>query len=962
MRKLPITVSIVLLTLFTVCVLAGCELADADAVTHVTAVQIEDTNVYMAPYGEPSEFYLKPWVMPSDVANKGVTYRVLDPADKVYATVDTTGKVTATRAKEEGTVVVRIASTDNPKAYLDINITIEIAAVEKISFIPSEVNLLLGDTPTPIQPVFTPYHAILGRNVSYISLDEEVATVDALGNVDPVGVGKTTIWVTASNDQNLSEEELVKGNLQLSVSYTPPNYKLSIANPAQSCKQIIGAASEITLALDKMDTTCDPTPTIRWRVAGAPIPKTEDYKIITYLPTDLPRGEYTIQATVTDASSQEQVLYSDMIYVYEMLTGIDIMVYNTQEELQNLAVNDTLRMEVSYSANQYPPDNYRWSVYRNGQLYETKTYAVNTFYYKIKDPGEYSFTCEAIIQGKGSGVTRSTSTFESGAAIVGNDIYNVYVTARKLNTDIVPYVAWDPLYYNASYTATIQTTDSRVYTLSSSDAEDMQYYTQNGLYIPAYIATLSDSFSVTLRSSRYGWTETKHYAGDITITNEDRQYFDTLVADFDGYIQNMEEMGRLLNYVNVFRPEEIRDGDWYRMTLKIPFDYDAVSPDTYPLPAGSPVVDPAYQDVMNVVFAAFNCYGDSVVYTPSAYYDLNKRELELSLKFEAEDDDMTATDPAENGMYTNENVILHYTDSPRSADSLPIDSLTRTMAVETGMQLYYAVALGYRPIPADDSSAELLYEEARGVLRRIIGNQMTDAQKVHAIYDFLTAEIIYDRWLSRQDLSTEPNIVYESFHLEGVFLRKLAVCDGIAKAFTLLCGMEGIASVKINGVANGIGHAWNKVLVDGAWYVVDATWGSYLSGNIELQTHRYLLTTDAAIQATHIAYGKQQLTKITIHPVYYGAEFMVGANATIDTDAELSALVIYMYDRLDEMTDSIWVDFVLSDSYYASFDGVGVHAGLSGVVSEALSDYTGLRYSIDANSTQKYAAVRLELR
>jgi transglutaminase/protease-like cytokinesis protein 3 len=54
------------------------------------------------------------------------------------------------------------------------------------------------------------------------------------------------------------------------------------------------------------------------------------------------------------------------------------------------------------------------------------------------------------------------------------------------------------------------------------------------------------------------------------------------------------------------------------------------------------------------------------------------------------------------------------------------------------------------------------------------------------------------------------------------------VCTGYAQAVTLLGEAAGLESVIVTGYADGGvttgGHAWNKVLVDGQWLVVDATW------------------------------------------------------------------------------------------------------------------------------------------
>jgi len=873
MKKLSIAVILALLILLSVCVFAACEVSGANADTSVTAVQIQDTSIYMAPSGDPSVYYLKPWVMPSDATNQGLTYKLLNISDNEYLSVNSSGKITATKVKD-GAVIIRVASMDNPKAYLDVNVTIEVTAVRKISFVPAEQTVLLGSEPLKITPIFTPYHAILGRNVSYVSLAPEIAKMSG-SYASPVSVGITTIQVTASNDENIPEEDLIKGFLILNVKYSSPNYKLNIADPAASCKQILNETSDIALNLDKMDTTSDPNPLIRWRVAGAPIAKTEDKEGITYNPSDLPIGVYAVEVVITDASSQTQVLQSETFSIFEKLTSIDIIVFNTEEELEILAENDTLRLGVSFDEDEYPPDEYKWTIYKDGSKYGnvivTREKSLN---YKLISVGSYSFTCEAIIKNNSSGITRTTEEYGSTQAREGNDIYNLRVTAKKFGTGIVPFVTWDVLYYRTTYLVNISTALGE-YTLSSV-GEYADYFTANGLYIPPQIASLSNEFFVSAKSGSYGWTDEYHYDGSLSFTNEDKQYFDSLISgidDFDRYIDTVEEMGRLFNYIYLFRPASLYNAGLgsYNLTLKFSFVYSEVSPAIYPLPAGyTGDSSQAYQDALNVVVAASNCYCETVSYTPGIVsYNADTGVLGLSVTFSTEDSAMTATSPASNP-YTNQEVTLHYAAVPRTAGSaLPIDSNARIMSVTTSNQLYYAVALGYKPSPVIGSPAATIYSAARDVSRRIINNSMTEAEKVHAIYDFLTGELIYDTWLTQQDLNNEPERVYESFNLEGVFLRKVAVCDGIAKAFSLLCGIEGIASVKINGDTGLSGHAWNKVLVDGKWYVCDATWGSQRSGYIETQTHDYLLTTDAYVNNhSHHAYGRQQPTPNTPYAVY----------------------------------------------------------------------------------------------
>lgn len=62
---------------------------------------------------------------------------------------------------------------------------------------------------------------------------------------------------------------------------------------------------------------------------------------------------------------------------------------------------------------------------------------------------------------------------------------------------------------------------------------------------------------------------------------------------------------------------------------------------------------------------------------------------------------------------------------------------------------------------------------------------------------------------------------------------------------TLMCGIEGLPCVRVTGDE----HAWNKVYVDGKWYISDATFGDTIilkdDGAYSVLTHAYFLTSEA---------------------------------------------------------------------------------------------------------------------
>lgn len=70
------------------------------------------------------------------------------------------------------------------------------------------------------------------------------------------------------------------------------------------------------------------------------------------------------------------------------------------------------------------------------------------------------------------------------------------------------------------------------------------------------------------------------------------------------------------------------------------------------------------------------------------------------------------------------------------------------------------------------------------------------------------------------------------------------VCEGYAKALQLLCHEAGIICVQQSGIANGGGHMWAVVKLDGKWYFCDPTWDDPGTdgSSWEYSIREYLLT------------------------------------------------------------------------------------------------------------------------
>ena len=341
------------------------------------------------------------------------------------------------------------------------------------------------------------------------------------------------------------------------------------------------------------------------------------------------------------------------------------------------------------------------------------------------------------------------------------------------------------------------------------------------------------------------------------LPNEARQYLDTQCLDGDLYVTSAEEYTALLEYyVNFRKKTGITSNVSFKCYIAYSLDGEAKDlwNDAFTIAATSGMYSNIRVDkIGNIMNTSFSV---STINTPTR----QSVQSAVSGSYSAQ---LHAILP-----HINYDVNLYRTND----HVFPIDRIERTREVVYSDELYLTAQRGVRPVPKVGSSAEILYEKARDVLRKICTDNMTDVQKAHAIYDWIMWQVTYDTPATNIPVGGEN---YSAYYLEGVFgdgntsiggvkYSPYAVCDGMSKAYALMCNIEGIPCVRVVGkaglsVADSGGHAWNKVYVDGAWYVVDCTWGDSqgeltLDGRkrvYELGIHDYLFVTDRDISSTH---------------------------------------------------------------------------------------------------------------
>lgn len=137
----------------------------------------------------------------------------------------------------------------------------------------------------------------------------------------------------------------------------------------------------------------------------------------------------------------------------------------------------------------------------------------------------------------------------------------------------------------------------------------------------------------------------------------------------------------------------------------------------------------------------------------------------------------------------------------------------------------------------------------------IVPSDLSEYEKIKFIHDYLVIHVDYDYENLAND--TLPD---EAFTAQGALQNHSAVCEGYARAVSLLCEKAGIEELLVFGEADdGTGrqsHAWNQVQIDGQWYNLDVTWDDPLV-NGEVVTdgtnliYDYFLVPDKSLAGTH---------------------------------------------------------------------------------------------------------------
>lgn len=687
----------------------------------------------------------------------------------------------------------------------------------KFALSESEITLKIGET----------YDVTLsnGRTDEFTLSTSDKTKVEIYGrtSIKAVGKTKTAVTITATNGKGDTAE------LKVNVDYADVStVKIDVENQYQLLQ-----SGETPKSVDFSATLNDgtnPDTVFSWKFtngAGEEV-ATASGKTASYLPSP---GEIYF-ATVTADGKSATVGFCA---VEELLVYLDKYRVGTEEKIVVRArFFDNSLLEKTATA----------YVYDEGGNLISKT---DLKPIRSNGMGEVNDTIAAI----GKEGTFTLKVDVDGVSREVNFVVKDNVAANHIEVGVSG---------NLSQTTAELVTFTATLSPAKADVESVKWYVNDKYYSTgktfSFKPTKNGEHKVTAEINKITKTKTIVYLSE----HDEAWYYASHFHDYGGYAQNRyitskEELKNLILFVLENKIAEIK------------FYAGYATPET----------------VKNDVSEVRDCVEESGI-IPGYSLETSGNEFTIKFRFFADEAGLIPTvnspeyDAPDGFMDAVQNTYSkpHY-DNVKKTRNFYIDGAKETMSVSTSNMLYKAVAWGYKPVFMGSQADNLqqIYDNAKDALSYIVSDEMSEYEKVHAIYDYIIYNVRYDHDCANAEdkyvsgnLSLNEKMKYYGYYLEGIFLDKFykkdmhAVCDGKSKAFVLMCGIEGITAVRISGEAssdgkNFGGHAWNKVLLDlngtgdKEWYFVDTTWGDVGDDSKEFLSHAYFLLSDDETVNTH---------------------------------------------------------------------------------------------------------------
>ena len=221
--------------------------------------------------------------------------------------------------------------------------------------------------------------------------------------------------------------------------------------------------------------------------------------------------------------------------------------------------------------------------------------------------------------------------------------------------------------------------------------------------------------------------------------------------------------------------------------------------------------------------------------------------------------------------------------------------------VNNSEQLFYAALNGYFPLW--DKNNKVLCKIMNDCLEILkFRHNKNELERIRRTYLYMVNESTYDLDVQRKRSTDYRD--YAAYYLEGFFLYRQAVCDGLTKAYALLLALDGFEVYHVADVKKNIGgHAYNYVKVNGEYYLSSITNSIRTGGYERIRDYRYFLTNYRAndfdgykFQSEEFHTIKEQLIKvepINYHSIFTSKIYTRSVKFNTDDPRKIKSIIRY---------------------------------------------------------------------
>ncbi len=273
-----------------------------------------------------------------------------------------------------------------------------------------------------------------------------------------------------------------------------------------------------------------------------------------------------------------------------------------------------------------------------------------------------------------------------------------------------------------------------------------------------------------------------------------------------------------------------------------------------------------------------------------------------------------------------------------------------------GEEYATVVTLAYTMTGTELEAAQLEYESEIQYIVSQVDADLSDAEKVLWVHDYIAASFEYD---------TDE----ENYDVYSLFRQRKGVCQAYVLAYIAVLRELGIRSIMV--ASDEMNHAWNLVEIDGEWYNVDLVYDDPLPDRVGRVSHDNFLLSDSDFEKTPIPhYG--WVSKYSCTDNRYRNSFWKNVNSRItfvngkwyyidDADCLLLAAQVEYNPKLEGAFDfEAEIIYNFKDKWYIDSRELsywmGIYSGISDILGNIFfnTPYAVMTYNTESGKTSVY--------